>query len=120
MIFRNLSPLIKSPTEIHYATYQDIKPLVPINPYAQTEEQDIKEFDSREQLPQLIFLGLDESDKNGYQFKNYTGAPYFALDVTPKEPFEQAARDVAEGFEKAGLGFVEGMRAMSFPADVGK
>ena len=117
MVFRNLSPLIKSPTEIHYATYTDIESIVPSNPYAKPEKETLEKFDSRKALPQLIFLGLDESDQNGYHVKSYVGSPHFALDITPKEPYEQAANDLIAKFEGAGLGFVEGMRAMSFPAD---
>lgn len=39
VVFKNLSPLIKSPTEIHYATYDDIKTLVPSNPFEKTEKR---------------------------------------------------------------------------------
>jgi len=119
MVFNNLSPLIKSPTEIHYATYDDVKSLIPENPYAKTEKELIDDFDSRVVVPQVVFLGIDESDKNGYSFKNYTGAPHWALDITPKKQYEDDAKRVANNFLESGLKFVEGMRAMSFHADVG-
>ena len=80
----------------------------------------IKEYDSREKTPQLIFLGLDESDANGLKYKNFGGAPHFALDITPTAPYEEAANGVIAELEKKGLSFVEGMRAMNFPADVGE
>ncbi len=80
----------------------------------------IKEFDSRKKIPQLIFLGLDESDKNGLSYKNYTGAPHFAFDITPVEPWIEETNGVIAELEKKDLTFVQGMRAMAFPADVGK
>ncbi|KAJ9661667.1 NADH pyrophosphatase [Neophaeococcomyces mojaviensis] len=115
--FKNLSPLIDSPTEIHLVTYDDIKAIVPENPFAKTEKQMLDEFDSRIVTPQLVFLGLDESDKNGYSYKNYTGAPHFAIDVTPKKQYEEAANKIIQKWTDSNLKFVEGMRAMNFPAN---
>ena len=120
MVFKNLSPLVKTPSEISYASYNDLKSLIPTNPYEQPEEDQIKGFDSRKKIPQLIFLGLDEKVKDGLSYKNYTGAPHFAVDITPVAPYEEAANGVIAKMQKAGLSFVEGMRAMAFPADVGK
>jgi NAD+ diphosphatase len=119
MVFKNLSPLVKTASEISYASYSDLKLLIPTNPYEKSEEDTIKEFDSREKLPQLIFLGLDERVKDGLTYKNYTGAPHFAFDITPVAPYEETANGVIAEMEKKGLSFVEGMRAMAFPADVG-
>jgi NAD+ diphosphatase len=120
MVFKNLSPLVKTPSEISYASYSELKSLIPTNPYEKPEEDLIKEFDSRKKIPQLVFLGLDERVKDGLSFKNYTGAPHFAFDITPVAPYEEAANGILAEMEKNGLSFVEGMRAMSFPADVGK
>lgn len=120
LVFKELSPLIDSPTKLHYVAYKDIEPLIPSNPYSKSEQEMLAEFDSRKALPGLIFLGIDESDSSGYTYKNFTGAPYFAIDVTPKEPYEQRAKDVVAKFESAGLGFSQGMRAMHFPPGEGK
>ncbi|KAI1615202.1 NADH pyrophosphatase [Exophiala viscosa] len=118
MVFKDLSPLIKSPTEIHYATYDDIKSLVPTNPFEKTEKEIIEDFDSRIDTPQLIFLGIDEKVKDGFSFKNFLGGPHWAIDITPKKTYEKKAKDLTEKFVADGLKFSEGMRAMSFPADV--
>ena len=120
VIYKNLSPLVSSPSQIYFATYGDIRSLVPSNPYLTLEEELVRKFDSKKAVPQLVFLGLDERDKNGLRFKNYTGAAHFALDVTPKPPYEDSARGIIAEMEKRGLSFVEGMRAMNFPADVGR
>lgn len=120
MVFKNLAPLVKTPSEISYASYSDLKSLIPTNPYEKSEEDMIKEFDSRKKIPQLIFLGLDERVRDGLTYKNHTGAPHFAFDITPVAPYTEAANGVIAEMEKRGLSFVEGMRAMAFPADVGK
>lgn len=120
MIFKDLSPLIKSPTEIQYLKKDDVQPLFTESPYAKAEKEMIENFDSRKALPGIVFLGLDESVKDSYSYRNYTGAPHFAVDVTPKDPYEQAANDLIQKLDKQGLSFVQGMRAMSFPPDTGK
>lgn len=119
MVFRNLSPLVKSPSEVAYAKYNDIKSIIPSNPYEKTEEQIVKEYNSSISTPQLVFLGLDESKRNGLEYKNFIGAPQFALDITPKGSYEEEAKGVIADLEKRGLTFIEGMRAMNFPANVG-
>lgn len=116
--FKNLSPLIDSPTEIHYLKYDDIKPILSENPFKKSEKELVGSFDSRVAVPQLVFLGLDESVKDGYTFKNYTGAPHFAVDVTPKKQYTEAAEQLSQKWLDGGLKFVEGMRAMNFPADI--
>lgn len=120
LVFKDLSPLIKSPTEIHYATYDDIKALVPTNPFERTEKEIVDDFDSRIDTPQLIFLGIDEYIKDGYAYKNFQGGPHWAIDITPKKTYEKEANELNEKFLAAGLKFSEGMRAMSFPPDVGE
>ena len=69
-----------------------------------------------------MFLGIDEKVKgeSAFSHKVFTGAPHFALDITPKKTFEKVANELNEKFLDSGLKFSEGMRAMSFPADVGK
>lgn len=119
MVFRNLSPLVKSPSEIAYAKLNDLKPILPSNPYDKTQEQIVEEFNSSISTPQLVFLGLDESKRDGLQYKNYVGAPQFAVDITPKGSYEEEAKGVIAELEKRGLTFVEGMRAMNFPANIG-
>ena len=119
MVFKNLSPLVKSSSEIAYAKQNDLSPILPSNPYDKTEEQIVKEFDSSISTPQLIFLGLDESRSDGLQYKNFTGAPQFAVDITPQGSYEEEAKRVVVELAKQGLTFMEGMRTMNLPANVG-
>lgn len=82
----------------------------------------IKDYDSRVTLPHLIFLGLDESRKgDGLTWKIYSGAPYFALDVTPKGSEEQQvnAKDVISSMEAKGMSFYQTRVVMTFSADEG-
>ncbi|ETN36513.1 uncharacterized protein HMPREF1541_08791 [Cyphellophora europaea CBS 101466] len=118
LCFNNLAPLQVSATEIHYATLKDIESLVPENPFAKKEKELIDEFDSRKTHPQFVFLGIDEKANEGYTFRNFRGAPRFAVDITPKWTFADEANKVIDTFKKEGLSFAEGMRAMFYHADV--
>lgn len=118
MVFRNLSPLIDSPTELHWVSLDELRSILPENPFAKSEKELIDTFDSRIAQPQLVFLGLDESVTDGYSYKNYTGAPHFAVDITPKGQYEKDAQTIIDKWLSQNLKFVEGMRAMSFPSSV--
>ena len=79
---------------------------MPIEIFDKTEEDVLKAYDSRKASPLLIFLGLDESrPDDGLKFREYKGAPYFALDVTPKGQDEGVCRGIVEGMEARGLRF---------------
>lgn len=120
MLFKSLAPLVKKPSEIAYATLNDIGSIVSSDIYDKSEEDLLKNYNSSKTVPQLVFLGLDESRKDGLKYKNYIGAPYFAVDVTPKGSYENEARNVVRNMEQRGLQFLEGRAILSFPADVGE
>ncbi|THC92282.1 hypothetical protein EYZ11_008264 [Aspergillus tanneri] len=120
VILKDLAPLTKSPAELYCVQYEEVQKLVPVTIYDKSEEEIIKEYDSRRTSPQLVFLGLDESCKQGgLSWKIYTGAPYFALDVTPKGSEEQQAnaKDVLSALEAKELSFLQARVAMTFSAD---
>ena len=117
LLFNNLSPLAKDPTKLEYASFKDVQPLIGDDPYSKTEEQMISEYNSSVTIPQLLFLGLDEHQKTGFEWTMYHGAPYFALDVTPKSTISSAAEQLIESMKSRGLQFVEGRMHMSLPAE---
>lgn len=66
----------------------------------------IKNFDSRVTNPQVVFLGLNEAEKeNALEYDSYVGTPYFALDVTPQGAVEKEAKGVIAEMEARGLSF---------------
>lgn len=82
----------------------------------------IKNYDSRKAHPNLIFLGLDESRKEGsMSWKIYSGIPFFAVDVTPKgsEAQQTAAKDVIQAMEGKGLSFFQTRVVTTFTPDEG-
>jgi NAD+ diphosphatase len=123
LLLKELSPLTRSPGELFWAHYKDVQKLVPPTIYDKQEEDMIREYDSRITLPQLIFLGLDESAKDGtMEFKIYKGRPYFALDVTPRGNEEQQAhaKELVESMEAKGLAFLGARIHMTLPAEQGE
>jgi len=86
LTFEELNPLRNSDGKLAFSSYEDV-PAALGRPYAKDEKTQIAAFDPDEFHPTLVFLGLDLEDKsasstrNG-QFGQYSGVPYFALDVT--------------------------------------
>jgi hypothetical protein len=119
MLFKDLSPLAQSPSEIARTKFEQIKSLFPTNPFQRTEKEMINEYDSSISMPQLVFLGMDEGYQGGLRYQRHSGAPYFALDITPKGSFKQQAEDITATLERQGLIFLEGRKAMNLPADIG-
>lgn len=122
MLLNNLAPLTRSPAELYTAKYDEVRRLVAPDFFDRSEEDMIKNFDSRKTNPNLIFLGLDESNKeNGMAWKIYTGTPFFALDVTPRgsEAQQSAAKDVVSALEEQGLSFFQTRVISTFTPEEG-
>jgi NAD+ diphosphatase len=120
MLFNDLAPLAKDPTQLAYVTHGDVKPLIGENPFDKTEEELIKQYNSSVTLPLVLFLGLDERKKDGFEHGIYKGTPYFAVDVTPQGTTEKQAMSVIEAVKAKGLSFIEGRLHMSLNAPEGK
>lgn len=122
MLCNELQPLVKEPSRLAYATFEDVKPIIGADPYATTEEELIAAYDSTKAVPQIIFLGIDEKRTDGFEYtgKNtYKGAAYFALDVTPRGTTTEAAKSLIKKMEEKGLSFATG-RMMELEASDGK
>ncbi|MCJ1290631.1 NADH pyrophosphatase [Xylographa carneopallida] len=116
LLLNNLAPLAHNPSKLSFASLKDVSPLIGEDPYSKSEEELIQSYDSKITIPQIIFLGLDETEKSGFEWTIYKGAPFFALDVTPKGSTEEAAKRLIEEKESKDLKFLEGRTHMSLPA----
>jgi NAD+ diphosphatase len=103
LTFEELNPLRTSEGKLAFNSYEDVADAVG-RPYAKDEKTQIAEFNPDEFHPTLVFLGLDLEDKSTSAGKNvqlgqYSGVPYFALDVTSKRytTFKEAQK--ANGLE---------------------
>lgn len=111
MLCNELQPLVKEPSHLAYASFEDVKPIIGDDPYMQTEDELVAAYDSSKAFPQMIFLGIDEKRADGLEYtgKNtYKGAAYFALDVSPKGDSADVANSVIKKMESKGLSFAKG------------
>lgn len=118
LLFNDLAPLSTDPSKLAYAKHEDVRKLIGENPFEKTEEEIIKGFNSSVTLPLVLFLGLDEG-KEGFEHGIYTGAPYFAVDVTPRGTIEKEAKSLIESMKAKGLSFTEGRVHMALNAPEG-
>ncbi|KAI9807081.1 MAG: hypothetical protein M1825_005798 [Sarcosagium campestre] len=118
LLFNNLAPLGHGPFKLAYTSYTDVRPLIGDNPYAKPDEKLIIDYNSSTTAPQLVFLGLDEktTEPSPLEWTKYKGAPFFALDVTPKGTTAPAASDLITTVKQRGLQFIEGRLNNSLPA----
>jgi len=128
LLFNDLKPLAHSPQKLACVSLKDIKSLVGEDPYSKSEEELVEEYNSTTTIPQMIFLGLDEranlketqESSNTFKYKDlYRGAPFFAVDVTPKGSTAEQAKELIKDVEGRQLKFQEGRQIMSLPADEG-
>ncbi|KAJ5461487.1 uncharacterized protein N7458_003039 [Penicillium daleae] len=120
LLLNSLAPLTRSPAEVYYAKYDEVRNLIPQDVFDQSEEEMIKGFDSRKTHANLIFLGLDESRQEGSMtHKTYSGIPFFAVDVTPKGSVAQqtACKDIISAMEEKGLSFFKTRVISTFTPD---
>ncbi|KAI0911880.1 NUDIX hydrolase domain-like protein [Ustulina deusta] len=116
LLLDNYSPLAKDTTTLAYVGKDDIVPLTGPEPFKKTEEEQIKSFNSAVTQPIVLFLGLDER-KAGFEYRDYKGNPYFAIDVTPKGSIEENAKSVIETVKaKHGVSFIPGARLLTLNA----
>lgn len=105
-----------SASKIHQASLSDLSSLIGPESYAKSEDELLASYNSTTTIPQLLFLGLDEAQKSGFEHGIYAGSPYFALDITPKGSYADAATAFIEAKQKEGLSFLEGRASMTLPA----
>lgn len=119
LLLDNYSPLAKDTTTLAYVSKEDIEPLTGPEPFKATEEEQIKNFNSAITQPIVLFMGLDEK-KTGFQYREYKGNPYFAVDVTPKGSIEEKAKSIIEAVKaKHGVSFIPGARLLTLNAPEG-
>lgn len=126
LLCNELQPLIHkdSPDRLAFVKHDVLRPVIGDDPYATTEQEMLGLYDSRSYVPQMIFLGIDEKaeKEEALSYKNkkntYTGAPYFAVDVTPRASVRAECEKLIQSLAGKGLEFAKG-RVMDIEASHG-
>ncbi|KAK9469538.1 NUDIX hydrolase domain-like protein [Lipomyces arxii] len=102
MLMEKLEPAIDTATgTLKYYTYSDVKDAIG-NPFEKPESEAVAAWDSSKTAPLMVFLGIDESVKDGVTYGEYSGQAIFALDVTaPTSELATYASTIAELVKKA-------------------
>ena len=84
LTFDELNALRTEDGKFAFLSYEDLETVLG-RPYAQDEKTQVHDFDPSKHYPTLIFLGLDLEGPSSEQVRigDYSGTPYFALDVSP-------------------------------------
>ena len=112
--------MIEPSGKLGYVSHSQVAHLIGDNPYEQTEAELVDGYNSLHSIPQLVFLGLDGSKKDGLKYKSYAGDAYFSLDVTPKSWYADAARSLIEHLENIEMDFSKSKFDLRLPAQEGR
>ncbi|KAK1756130.1 NUDIX hydrolase domain-like protein [Echria macrotheca] len=115
LLMNNLSPLVGTDSSnLAFVPTADVLPLTGPEPFVKTEEELIRDFNSEETHPVILFLGVDEKNRlpshnvgvpEEFVYKNYKGSPYFAIDITPRGSFAAAANALIAAVQERGYSF---------------
>jgi NAD+ diphosphatase len=113
LLLNNLNPLTKDDSHLAFVSHSDVEALTGADPFAKPEEELIKEFNSDKTQPLILFLGVDDKNllpsngtENGtFKFKEYSGSPYFAVDLTPRGTLTEASNSIIDALKTKGLAF---------------
>ncbi|KAI1655061.1 NUDIX hydrolase domain-like protein [Daldinia decipiens] len=115
LLLDNLSPLAKDHANLSYVTRDVVVPLTGEEPFKESEQEQLKDFNSAITQPVVLFLGIDER-KPDFQYHDYKGKPYFAVDVTPKGTIEAKAKSIVDIAKANGVSFIDGRRLLTLNA----
>lgn len=118
LLMDNLSPLAKDAANLSYVTRDVVTPLTGEEPFKKSESEQVKEFNSTITKPVILFLGIDEK-KPGFEYREYKGKPFFAVDITPKGTIADKAKSIADIVKANGVSFIDGRRLLSLNAPEG-
>lgn len=132
LLMDDLSPLVRGrggaggddENRLAFASGADVAPLTGADPFARREEEMVRDFNSEEAHPLILFLGIDDKSRvsgpSSFEYREYKGSPFFAVDVTPREPFAAKANSVIDAVKSRGWSFNKAPRHMGFSANEGK
>ncbi|KND92336.1 putative NADH pyrophosphatase [Tolypocladium ophioglossoides CBS 100239] len=117
----DLSPLVSDAKRLVHLTLEDIKPLIGSEPFGLSDADAIKEFDSAVTTPLLVFLGTVEGEQAAEIETTDNGVvkaqPFFAIDVTPRGSYADAATAFLKQQEDKGLTVQTNTRLMTLGAE---
>ncbi|RYP34793.1 hypothetical protein DL767_004130 [Monosporascus sp. MG133] len=117
LLMDDLAPLVRDPSHLAYVGRDDVVPLTGGEPFAKSEEEQVREFNSDVALPVILFLGIDQTKTaGGFEHRKYKGTPYFAVDVTPRGSMAEAAKGVLERAKAKGFSVLAGARHITLNA----
>ena len=126
LLMNELAPLVDDTrNRLAYLNSAEVTPFTGPDPFAKTEEEMIKDFNSEESHPLILLLGIDEAhklesnDNASFEYKNWKGRPYFAIDITPQGVSEASANSVIDVAKQKGFSFFTDQRHMGLSAAEG-
>lgn len=128
LLLHELAPLVdETEKSLGYVSHADVQGFTGSDPFEKTEEEMIKGFNSEDEKPLILLLGLDEADRlrapkteELFAYKEWKGRPYFAVDVSPRGKLSEGANEVIKAVKAKGFSFFQNQRHMGLAYGEGK
>jgi NAD+ diphosphatase len=103
IVLNNLSPLThQSPQKLLIKKPADVTTVTGLDLFLKSEDEMIQDYDSKASRPLVVFLGILEDLTADFEYGKYRGKPFFAVDITPRGSYTDAATALIENFTKDG------------------
>lgn len=90
------------------------------DPFNKSVKDTIAAYDSKATKPLVIFLGIREDEVSEFKVREFQGCPWFAVDLTPRGTYADAAKKVIEKLTSNGSFFLQSARQNTLTSELGK
>lgn len=116
----DFSPLVHDPATIRPIRLEDFVSVSGPEPFKLSEKELVAAYDSKATTPLIVFLGIREDEVSEFKVRNFRGCPWFAVDLTPKGSYADAAQKVIENLTSSGSTFLKSARQNTLSSELGK
>ena len=116
----DFAPLVHDPATIRPIRLEDFVSVSGPDPFKLSEKDVIAAYDSKATSPLIIFLGIREDEVSEFHVRDFRGCPWFAVDLTPKGSYADAAQKVIEKLTSTGSTFHRSARQNTLSSELGK
>lgn len=120
IVLNDFAPLVQDPATIRPVRLEDFVSVSGPDPFKLSEKELAEAYDSKATTPLIVFLGIREDEVSEFRIREFRGCPWFAVDLTPKGSYADAAQKVIEQLTSNGSTFLRSVRQSTLSSELGK
>ena len=116
----DFAPLVHDPATIRPIRLEDFVSVSGPEPFKLSGKELVAAYDSRVTNPLIVFLGIREDEVSEFKVRDFRGCPWFAVDLTPRGSYADAAQKVIEKLTSDGSTFLKSARQNTLSSELGR